>query len=624
LGWFQKLGGPGQGARRGPGGPPRRAILLLIAVAAFAQAPSQGIIATIAGDGTAGYNGDDQPATRARLNFELGDADADQEDIIQLWVDASGNVLFPDRGNNRVRRIAPNGVITTVAGNGQHSFGGDGGPATAAALDWPAAVVGDAAGNLYIADQHNNRIRRVERTGGISTFAGSGLHSFSGNGGQARAAALDYPCGLALDAAGNLYIADQHNTQVRRVRTTGIIEAFAGTGVDSFSGDGGPAVRATLDWPTGLALDAAGNVYITDQFNNRIRRVTPDGNINTFAGDGRETFAGDGGPATRASLNHPAGVAVDAAGNVYIADQLNHRIRRVAPDGIITTVAGTGAADYQGDDGPAAQAALNRPSGVAVDSAGNLYIADHYNHRVRKVTFPRPVAGGVTNAASFATGSIAPGEIVSLFGTSLGPATGVGAEVDPATGRLATTRAGVTVLFNDVPGPLFFVRQDQVNVQAPYELAGQTSARIVVRFGDAVSPPATVPVTPASPGIFAVRAGTGQAALLNQDSSVNSAANPAARGSVVLIYLTGQGATQPAAVTGQLTREPFPAPILPVNVTIGGRPAQTRFVGLAPGFAGLLQINAVVPDDVTPGDATPLVVTVGQVASQAGVTLAVR
>jgi uncharacterized protein (TIGR03437 family) len=584
----------------------------------------QGIIITIAGTGVAGFNGDDQPAREARLNFDLGDPNEDQEDIIHVWVDASGNVYIPDRGNNRIRRVGTNGGITTVAGNGQHSFSGDGEPATAAALDWPASVTGDAAGNLYIADQHNNRIRRVDRAGVITTYAGNGRHSFSGNGGPARDAALDYPAGLALDAAGNLYISDQHNSQVRRVRPNGVIEAFAGDGRATYAGDGGAAVRASLDWPTGLALDAAGNVYIADQFNNRIRRVAPDGVITTFAGDGRATFAGDGGPAGRASLNHPADVAVDAAGNLYIADQRNHRIRRVSPEGIITTVAGAGAPGFSGDGGPAALAALNRPSGVTVDAEGNLYIADHSNFRVRKVTFPKPAAGGVTNAASFATGPIAPGEIISIFGVNLGPATGAGAELDPATGRLATTRAGVTVLFNDVPGPLFFVRQDQINVQVPYELAGQTSARIVARYLDAAGAPATAPVAPAAPGIFAVSRGTGQAAMLNQDSTVNSASNPAARGSIVQIYLTGQGATQPPAVTGQLAREPFPAPVLPVTVTIGGRAARTLFVGLAPGLAGLLQINAVVPDDAPPGDAVPLVVSVGQASSQPGVTMAVR
>jgi uncharacterized protein (TIGR03437 family) len=200
----------------------------------------------------------------------------------------------------------------------------------------------------------------------------------------------------------------------------------------------------------------------------------------------------------------------------------------------------------------------------------------------------------------------------------------VGAELDPATGRLATTRAGVTVLFNDVPGPLFFVRQDQINVQVPYELAGQTSARIVARYLGTDSAPATAPVAPAAPGIFAVSRGTGQAAMLNQDSTVNSASNPAARGSVVQIYLTGQGTTEPPAVTGQLAREPFPAPVLPVTVRIADREARTVFVGLAPGLAGLLQINAFVPDEVTPGDAVPLVVTVGQTSSQPGVTMAVR
>lgn len=600
------------------------ALLAAFSLAALAQVP--GTITTVAGTGVAGFTGDDQPASRAALNFELGNPNEDQEDVIDLWVDAAGNLYIPERGNNRVRRIGTNGIITTVAGNGQHDFGGDGGRATAAALDWPASVTTDSAGNLYIADQHNNRIRRVDRDGMITTFAGNGQHSFGGNGGRATAAALDYPSGLALDAAGNLYIADQHNSQVRVVRSGGIIEAFAGAGAASFGGDGGPASRAALDWPTGLAVDAQGTVYITDQFNGRIRRVDRNGTITTYAGDGRSTFAGDGGPAGRASLNHPADIALDAAGNLYIADQKNHRIRRVSPDGIITTVAGTGTAGFSGDGGPAAQAALSRPSGVAVDAQGNLYIADHDNHRVRKVTFatPPPAAGGITNAASFATGPIAPGQIISIFGTSLGPATGLGAELDPATGRLATTRGGVSVLFNDVPGPLFFVRQDQINVQAPYELAGQSSARIVVRNQAASSPAVTQPVTPAAPGIFAVSGGTGQAALLNQDGSVNSGSNPAARGSVVQIYLTGQGATQPAALTGALAREPYPAPTLPVTVTIGGRPAATPFVGLAPGLAGLLQVNAVVPDDVAPGNTVSLQVTIGTAASQAGVTLAVR
>ncbi len=597
-------------------------VLLLAALAAL---PGQeGIIKTIAGIGVAGYNGDGIPAVQARLNFDIGDPEAGEEDLIHVWVDPSGNIYIPDRGNARIRRIDPAGIITTVAGIGSEGFNGDDKPAVQAALTWPTAVTGDAQGNLYIADQINNRVRRVDRNGIITTYAGNGVHGYSGNGGQARQAALDYPCSLLVDSAGNLYLSDEHNSQVRVVRGSGVIEGFAGIArAGPAAGDGGPAVRATLDWPAGLAIDSGGNVYITDQFNNRIRRVSPDGIIRTFAGNGAAAYSGDGGPAVLASLNHPADVAVDARDNVYIADQNNHRIRRVTPDGVITTVAGTGAAGFSGDDGPATQAALNRPSGVAVDRDGNLYISDHGNSRLRKVTFPVPAAGGVTNAASFATGPIAPGEIISIFGTNLGPAAGLGAEIDPATGRLAANRGGVSVLFNDVPGPLFYVQQSQINVQVPYELAGQSSARMVVRVGAAAAS-ATLPVVQAAPAIFTLSGGTGQAALLNQDSSVNSASNPAARGSVVQIFLTGQGVTDPPAVTGALAREPFPAPLLPVAVTIGGQPARVIFNGLAPNLAGLLQVNAVVPDNITPGEGVSLAVTIGSFPAQGGVTLAVR
>jgi uncharacterized protein (TIGR03437 family) len=214
--------------------------------------------------------------------------------------------------------------------------------------------------------------------------------------------------------------------------------------------------------------------------------------------------------------------------------------------------------------------------------------------------------------------------LISIFGSNLGPATEVPLALDPATRRVATSRGGVTVLFNDVPGPLFYVQQRQINVQVPYEVAGQTSVRIVVRYLESSSAPVVVPAAPAAPGIFAVALGTGQAALLNQDSSVNDSANPAARGSVVQIFLTGAGATNPAATTGALPQSPFPAPLLPVTVEIGGRRAATTFIGLAPGLAGLLQVNAVVPDDVAPGDNVALQVMVGAAASQPGVTLAVR
>jgi uncharacterized protein (TIGR03437 family) len=705
-------------------------LLLAAAAACFSQNP--GVITTFAGNGTAGFSGDGGPAERAQLDLAVGDGEL--EEYAHIAFDAQGNLYIPDQLNNRIRRVTPAGIITTVVGSGEHAFLGNNVPALEAALDNPTAVAFDSQGNLYIADQHNNRVRRVSPQGIITTFAGNGSHSFGGNGGPAAAASLDFPGGLAVDAAGNVYISDTHNNQVRRVAPNGVITAFAGAGDHGFGGDGGPAVRAALDFPAGLAVDAAGNLYIADQHNDRIRRVSPDGMITTVAGTGEPGFSGDGGPATGAQLDYPADVALDAQGNLYIADMYNNRVRRVDRNGIITTVVGNGVHGYGGDGGPPLEAALDFPSGLAFDAQGNLYITDHHNNRIRKVVFNPPAmavsqafltfagaaggaapaaqtltlsnqgagslsfsvltdqpwlvvnpvsgtlgatpvrltvdvrvaglaageyigqitvqapgavnspqrvrvtlvlraasapppaftAAGVVHAASFAAGPVAPGQIISIFGSNLGPSDGVGLLVDPAAGRLATTRAGVTVLFNDLPGPLFFVRQDQINVQVPYELAGQSTVRIVVRNVDAASAPVSVPVAPAAPGIFAVSQGRGQAALLNQDFTVNSASNPARRGSAVQIFLTGHGATSPAAATGQLPQAPLPAPVLPVSATIGGLPARTLFVGLAPGLVGLLQVNAVVPDEVSPGPSVPLQVSVGSAVSQAGVTLAVN
>jgi sugar lactone lactonase YvrE len=254
----------------------------------------------------------------------------------------------------------------------------------------------DAAGKLLIADYYNNRIRRVDVTTGIiTTAAGNGTAGFSGDGGPATSASLAYPGGVAVDAAGNLFIADYN--RIRRVDgTTGIITTVAGNGISGFGGDGGPATSASLDRPGGVTIDAAGNLLIADQFNHRIRRVDgTTGIITTVAGNGTPFFNGDGGPATSAALDYPAGVAIDAAGNLLIADRVSDRIRRVdGTTGIITTVAGGGTgtggasrptAGFSGDGGPATSASLFNPAGVAVDAAGNLLIADQSNQRIRRV-----------------------------------------------------------------------------------------------------------------------------------------------------------------------------------------------------------------------------------------------
>jgi uncharacterized protein (TIGR03437 family) len=347
-----------------------------------------GTITTVAGNGVAGFAGDGGPATSAALWAPWG-----------VTVDASGNFYIGDRLNNRVRKVTPSGTITTVAGSGppgfSAGFAGDGGSATIAKLSSPHDVALDPDGNLYIADYGNNRIRKVAPNGTITTAVGSGSQGYSGDGGPATRAALSSPSGVNVDAFGNLNIADSGNNRVRRVTPNGPISTVAGTGVPGFSGDGGPATGAALFTPSRVVVDAAGNLYISDFNNHGIRKVTASGTITTMAGNGRFRFSGDGGPATSAVLNSAWAAAIDTAGNLYISDYLNDRIRKVTPRGTITTIAGNGIAGFAGDGGPATSAALELPRGVAVDAAGNVYIADGNNNRIRKAT----VTGTITTVA---------------------------------------------------------------------------------------------------------------------------------------------------------------------------------------------------------------------------------
>jgi sugar lactone lactonase YvrE len=278
--------------------------------------------------------------------------------------------------------VTPSRTANTAAGTGTAGYTGDTGPATAATLANPSAVAYDSNGNLYLADANNHVIREVSTSGVITTIAGTGIEGFSGDGAAATAAQLDTPTGVAVDASGNVYIADAHNHRIREV-SNGNITTFAGTGTPGFGGDGGAATAALLSLPSGVAVDKSGNIYIADTNNHRIREITA-GTINTIAGNGEELYAGDGAAATAAALDSPTGVAVDASGNVYIADRLNQRIRMVSA-GIITTLAGTSTAGFSGDGAAATAATLAKPSGVSVDATGNIYIADTDNQRIREV-----------------------------------------------------------------------------------------------------------------------------------------------------------------------------------------------------------------------------------------------
>ncbi len=264
------------------------------------------------------------------------------------------------------------------------------GKATLATFSAANGATYDSAGNLYIADSINNRIRKVDTSGIIKTFAGNGTQGFSGDGGQATAAALNYPYGVVVDKSGNLYISGDN--RIRKVDTNGIITTFAGNGAKAsngqgtYSGDGGPATAAGLGDPSGIAFDTAGNLYICDLQNNRVRKVDKNGIITTFAGNGLGKLAGEGGPAAAASLYAPSALTFDSLGNLYILDTGNLRVRRVDTNGIISTYAGNGVAGFSGDGGPATSATLNRPEGITCDKSGNIYIADYNNDRVRVVT----------------------------------------------------------------------------------------------------------------------------------------------------------------------------------------------------------------------------------------------
>lgn len=355
-----------------------------------------GVISTYAGSGTSGFAGDGGPASAAQLSYPVG-----------VTLDSAGNLLIADRNNQRIRRVDAGTLnITTVAGTGVAGYSGDGGLATAAQLSFPVATAVDSADNIYIADSGSNRVRRIDNgTGIITTVAGTGASGAGGDGGPATAATVYRPGGLAVDTSGNLLILQSENHVIRRVdAATGDITSLAGIGVAGYGGDGGPAAAALLNAPTDMVLDGSDKLYIADSNNNSIRvvdSVAGAGVITSLTNTGGLSFAGDGGAATAARLYHPNGVAVDSTGNVYIADTANHRIRLVdAASGTISTVAGNGAMGFSGDGGAAIDASLSFPSAIALDSAANLYITDTGNNRVRRVDAASSVITTVAGGGS--------------------------------------------------------------------------------------------------------------------------------------------------------------------------------------------------------------------------------
>ena len=632
---------------------------------------SNGIISTVSGAGPIGalsgsFGGDGGPATNAQMNWPSGVA-----------IDPAGTLYVADQKNNRIRKVS-SGVITTVAGNGATSFAGDGGPAIGAQMNQPYGVAVDAADNLYVADSYNNRIRKVS-SGVITTVAGNGSQGFSGDGSSATAAELSKPFGVAVDSAGEVYIADTFNYRVRSV-SNGVITTVAGNGTFGFSGDGGTSTNAQLSYPYGVATGSTGDAYIADNENNRIRKVSQ-GVITTVAGNGLQNFGsnnvsatstpldlpsgvavdsagnfyiadygsdsirevsngiittvagggfsglGDNGPATAAQLSSPSGVAVDRDGNLYIADTFNNRVRKVTK-GVITTVAGNGTAGLGGDGGPAINAQLNLPSSVAVDSAGNIYVADTGNSRVRVLRprgpVPTPAITEVDNGFSNIPGSpIASGSWVVIKGANL-------SSTNPGRGWNANesfpaTMDATSVSINGKPAFLYYISPTQVNVQAPTDgTLGPVS--VVVTNNGAVSAAFVAQYQTSAPALLQWGGGQYPYALISRGSdfvgnpAVISNSLSAHAGDVLTLWATGLGATNPLVPAGQQPST-FPGVTTTPTVTIGGN--SVTVTGAILRYAGLYQVNIQLPRSLPSGD-LPIQVSQGAFQSPSGVLIDVQ
>lgn len=594
---------------------------------------ASGLITTLAGTGERGFSGDVGPATAAALGLAFLTNECDPgrfEEQSHLSVDPAGNIYLADSSNHRLRRISPNGLITTLAGSGERpaidsrcsplggaAAIGDNGPATNARLYGPAHALPGPDGTLLLVDQKNNRIRQIAADGRITTLVGTNLHAFFAPNIPATSSPLDWPSAAAYAPDGSLYFAELHSHRIARLAPNGRLQLIAGTGFAGDAPENVPAATARLNTPTHLLFDPAGNLLIADQGNHKVRRITPDGLITTLAGTGAAGFSGDDGPASAARLNQPNALALDSAGNLYIADMGNHRIRRVAPHGAISTVAGTGQPGRGPDNVPATESALRFPNSIAIHPSGDLLIADWQNFRIRRVTFgPRPAlaSGGIVNGASFAAAPVAPGALVSLFGANFAPGL-----AQASTVPLPRQLAGVRVTAAGRPWPLVFVSPNQINAQVPYDAPpGPLTVTVTTAAGDTA---ATVQIAPAAPGLF-LRDGR-RAIAQNQDSRLNDPATPAPRRSILTVYLTGQGpldgpldAGDPAPTTSLLRALATPA------ATIGGRPANVLFLGLTPGFVGLAQANLEIPADAPAGPAVELTLSLnGQPANAATISI---
>ncbi|MBS1825157.1 MAG: SMP-30/gluconolactonase/LRE family protein [Acidobacteria bacterium] len=566
---------------------------------------SDGKNLTIAGAAVR-FRGEGSSATTALLNSPM-----------DVKTDASGAIYIADTANHRIRKISA-GIITTIAGDGDAGFSGDNGPAATARLFRPQGIAIDAAGNVFIADTQNHRVRRISANGRIATIAGTGVPGFNGDSQLASEAQLHTPSAVAVDANGVLYIADTGNHRIRRLTASGYLLTIAGTSGRGFSGDGEAALSARLDTPVGLVFDTSGNLFIADQGNRRIRRISPLGTMSTVL----------------ANAGLPTGLAIDPQGSLVYSDAATNTVLASENGATPRLIAGRGERGFSGDGEAARDARLDGPSGLAIDKQGNLYIADRNNHRIRKVSavqiappsLPPPVVEEAEmrlwHGAILEATAIAPGMLLTLQGTGIGPPSPMSGTV-AANGALAATLGDTQVRIDGKPAPILYAQENLINVQAPYSIGSSSTVNVEVLRAGKTRAKITVAVKAYVPGIFTAGSGAGPANALNEDLTVNQSGNRAARGALLTFYATGDGLTEPALIEGKLADPPYPAPIAPLAVTIDGRPAEITAIGSAVTSPGVLQVTVRVPQQAASGPAA-LVLTVGGVPSQAGVTVFVR
>jgi uncharacterized protein (TIGR03437 family) len=530
-------------------------------------------------------------------------------------LDSAGNLYAPDLDDNVVYKVDKFGTTTVVAGtNGKAGYAGDGGLATSALLNAPAGVAVASDGTLYICDYNNQRIRKVASNGIITTIAGTGAAGFSGDGGQALSAKLYNPFSIALDPTGAIVFVDFFNHRIRKITSNGVINTIAGGGQ---GGDGDPATSALLG-PGYFTFAPDGSIYFSDDYaagySNKplLRKISPTGVVSTIAGNGTRNYTGDGGPAIAAGLTAVAGVALDSNGNLFIAS--GNRIRKIAPNGIITTYAGTGNAGTT--NGPAATATFNNPSGMVIDSSNNIFVADTSNRAVRKIVPVTPPTISFTNAVVpvwSGASQFGSNMYVTIYGSNLSTVTqDWGASF--VNGKAPTSLGGVSVTVNGIPAFIQYVSPGQVNINTPDDSA-TGPVNIVLTNAVGVSNTGTATRSTLSPTLLSVPtfASGNKTYVVAQTADFSSYIGPpglvqgvtfknAKPGDTVIIFATGCGPTNPATQAGVLAATNSPL-ANSFQLKIGGVPAVVPFAGMLAGTVGLYQFNAVIPN-VPPGDQT--------------------